>query len=367
MSGKTLKWIIYIWGAISIVVFISIRFQPIFNALLKEKVVENYWDKTTYGEMYYFSMIKHFREQGLPQAQRKFEYSEKHAQLNDADILIFGDSFFEFSRHKQFPERLADDFNKGAHFVNNGFPLKYLQENGYQSSKPRLVLYERTERFIPISFGKAHDFHLQVNKDKENKSSNILTEVKDKLFYSNSEELYSAILKRSYMTTGLYSTFATLKFDIYGSISKLTPAYLKNGANSWLFYHDQVNHKKTSFYYNFTQSEIDSICDNMASLARMLKEKYNLHILYLPIPAKYTLYHHLLNEDAYNEFLPKLYKGLQERDLFFVNIFDEYNNSSDTLFYRTDSHWNQTGIDMAYSKTLEYIERDTILNRLVYR
>ena len=37
--------------------------------------------------------------------------------------------------------------------------------------------------------------------------------------------------------------------------------------------------------------------------------------------------------------------------------------SSDTLlFYRTDSHWNQAGIDIAYSKTLEYIENDSILS-----
>ncbi len=361
MSGKVLKILIYVWGAICLVIFVAIRFEPLFNSLLKEKVIDNYWDRTEYGEMYYFSMIRHFREPGLPAAQDKFEYSEKMAQVKDAQILAFGDSFFEFSRHKQFPERFADDFHKKVHFVKDDSPLEYLNENGYQDSIPKLVLYERTERFIPISFDKEHVNNFADTEGKQRRLR-LLAQVKDKLFYSKSEDLYSVILKRSYLTTDLYSLVATLKFDLYGSISKLTPAYLKNGSDSWLFYHDQLNGEKTSYYYDFSQSEIDSICDNMASLANKLRYTYNLHLLYLPIPAKYTLYHNVINDDPYNDFLPRLYKGLTERGVRFVNIFNDYRNSPDTLYYHTDSHWNQQGIDMAYSKTVEYIQNDTMLN-----
>ena len=75
MNERVLKYLIFIWGAISLYAFIAIRFEPLFNAVLKEDVVEGYWDKTKYGELYYFSMISHFREKGLPPAQRKFEYS----------------------------------------------------------------------------------------------------------------------------------------------------------------------------------------------------------------------------------------------------------------------------------------------------
>ena len=59
MSGKALKILIYVWGAISLLIFVAIRFEPLFNSLLTEKVVNDYWDKTEYGEMYYFSMISH--------------------------------------------------------------------------------------------------------------------------------------------------------------------------------------------------------------------------------------------------------------------------------------------------------------------
>ncbi|MCK4747441.1 MAG: hypothetical protein KAT15_10410, partial [Bacteroidales bacterium] len=144
MNEKILRWLIYVAGVSALFLFIAIRFQPLFNAILQEKVVENYWDGTRYGEMYYFSMVKHFREEGLPPAGEKFELSEKQASVKESEILTFGDSFFEFSRLKQFPERLADDFHKSVHTVNEDFPLKYLDEHGYHDTVPKLVVYERT-------------------------------------------------------------------------------------------------------------------------------------------------------------------------------------------------------------------------------
>ena len=355
MNERVLKRIIYVWGAISLIVFLAVRHEPLFNGLLKEKVVPDYWDRTKYGELYYFSMIKHFREEGLPPANRKFELSEKHASPGEADILTFGDSFFEFSRLKQFPEKIADDFGKAVHFVNDDEPLEYLGKQNYSDQSPKLVIYERTERFIPVSFESEHKFGTGKMEATPSRFR-TLARIRDWLFYNRSEELYSVMLKRSYLTTGLYSSIATLKFDLFGNISGLTPTYLSDGANSWLFYHDQIKKKKTSFYYQHTPAEMARVCDHMADLARKMRERYNLHMVYLPIPAKYTLYHELLNDDPYNEFLPRLYAGLEERGVPFVNIYDDFKDSRDTLFYRTDSHWNQKGLDMAYSKTVAYIQ-----------
>jgi len=177
--------------------------------------------------------------------------------------------------------------------------------------------------------------------------------------------LYDAILKRSYLTTGLYSFLVTLKFDIYGNITDQTPVYLKDGSNSWLFYHDQVNESKTSFYYQHTDDQLDSICDHMSALSKELLDRYNMHILYLPMPAKYTLYHKVVNDDPYNEFLPRLFEKLEAKGVKFVNVYDDYKKSDTLLYYRTDSHWNQKGIDIAYKNMLDYISRDSILKRFI--
>ncbi len=360
MSEKNLKYLIYIWGAICLCAFFAIRFEALFNSVLKEDVVENYWDKTEYGELYYFSMIRHFREDGLPPAKRKFEHSEKQASVKDCDILVFGDSFFEFSRHKQIPERLADDFSKKVHFVNGDYPLEYLTSAGYRDTFPKLVIIERVERYIPLAFEGPHIFKPAQTTDIQ-LPFNPLSYIREKLFYESSEELYDLMIKRSYPSTGLNSLFATLKFDMYGKISKLTPAYLKDNPNSWLFYHDQVNEAKTSFYFQHTDEQIDSICDHMADLSKQL-ESQNMHLLFLPVPAKYTLYHDLINDDPYTEFLPRLYMGLDQRGVKYINIFDNFLESDTLLYYRTDSHWNQKGIDIAYEETLRFIKSDSTLN-----
>jgi hypothetical protein len=364
MNEKALKWIMYITGAICLYVYIAIRFEPMFNGLLKEKVVDGYWDKTKYGEMYYFSMIRHFREPGMPPAGEKFEHSDKQASLEDARILTFGDSFFEFSRHKQFPERLAEDFSTGVHYVNNEFPLSYLRENNYADTTPRLLIYERTERYIPLSFEQFHSGEV-ISQPEGSETRGILARVKNKLFYDKSEDLYNIVLKRSYPTTALFSFFSTLKFDLFGAISRLTPAYSKNGPESWLFYYDQVNDEKTSYYYRHSEEEIDNICDNMAQLALDLQEQYNLHLVYLPVPAKYTIHHEVMNNDPYNNFLPSLYKGLEERDVKYIELLDDFLKSEERLYYRTDSHWNQAGIDLTYGRFLEYIQGDSVLNSLL--
>jgi len=360
MNEKVLKYLLYGAGIICMYAFLSIRFEPLFNAILIEPVVPHYWDKTKYGELYYFSHILHFREKGLPPAQQKFEYSAKHASLKDCEILTFGDSFFEFSRHKQFPERIADDFNKEVHYVNYDHPLDYLNSNHYLDTTPKLVLFERVERYIPITFEHEHKMH-PIKKETESALLKIWKYLRSKLFVARSEELYDAMLKRSYLTSHIYSLISTIKFDLFGYISKMSPKYFKNGKNSWLFYHDQVNGTKTSFYYQHTQSGMDSICNNMKILADKLKLKYNLTVVYLPLPAKYTLYHGVINDDEYNDFLPRLYDGLDKLGVRHIKVFNDFKNSDTLLYYRTDGHWNQKGIDLAYNTTIDYIKSDSVL------
>ena len=364
MNEKLLKWLIYLAGLVCLLVFVSVRFEPMFNGILQEDVEEGYWDRTEYGELYYFSMIKHFREEGLPPAGDKFEHSPRQASPEESEILCFGDSFFEFSRLKQFSERLADDFGKRVHTVNEDHPLKYLASMGYRDTVPKLLIYERTERYIPISFEQEH--HPETTGAPVGSvEPGLLAEARNIIFYEPGEELYNVMLKRSYLTTGIYSLFSTLKFDLFGHISSFTPVYHRNGEENWLFYHDQVNGEKTSFYYPHTPEEINRICDHMADLSEKLKQQYNITLVYLPMPAKYTVYHSLVNNDSYNGFLPSLYEGLEQRGVPCINIYEDYISSADTLYYRTDSHWNQLGMDVAYNKSINYIENSGELARFL--
>jgi hypothetical protein len=360
---KLLKWLIYLSGIICLYAFIAIRSLPLFNAVLKEKMVPGYWDKTKYGELYYFSMISHFREKGLPPVNEKYQFSENQDRIEDAEVFVFGDSFFDIARGTQFPKRIKEETEKNVHYVYQESPLEYFARMDYKNNKPKLLIYGRVERFIPLEFEKQHEaIFISDNRSKIRK---ILAGIKNKIFYKKTEELSDALLKRSYFTTVIYSLIATLKFDLFKYISNLTPVYGFVNKTPWLFYRDQVNGEVTSFYYRHSQEEIENICNNILDLDRKLMENYNIKLVFLPIPAKYTLYHSLFNNDKYNNFLPRLYNELDKKGIKFIRIYKDYINSENILYYGTDSHWKIKGMDMAVDKIMEFLKNDSTLNHYI--
>ena len=112
MSEKALKWIVGIAGAVCIYAFLAVRCEPLFNFVLLEKTLPEYWENTKYGELYYFNYIKHFRERGPAKVYTEIPAYRQASKIQDADILTFGDSFFDFSRMVTFPERLSDTLHR---------------------------------------------------------------------------------------------------------------------------------------------------------------------------------------------------------------------------------------------------------------
>jgi hypothetical protein len=127
---------------------------PLFKSILVEKYIPEYFENTKWGELYYFNYIKNFQEKDLPPSSTKYRYSKKHPKLNDADILLFGDSFFDFTRMTTFPEQLADSLKARVYYARNDRPLQYLKENNYVKSEPKYLIYETAERFFIDRFEK---------------------------------------------------------------------------------------------------------------------------------------------------------------------------------------------------------------------
>lgn len=354
-----LKILIFITGFVCLYSFIAIRVLPLFNTVLKEKMIPGYWDKTTYGELYYFSCISHFREKGLPRVNEKFQYSENQSNLEETDIFIFGDSFFDIARGTQFPKRIMEETGKNVHYVYKEPPLEYFARNHYTNKEPKLLIFGRVERYIPYEFNAPHEPSYVIDDRTEFRKT--MANVKDKIFYTRSEELYDALMKKSIFTSDIYSFVSTIKFDLFQYISNLTPVYAVNDTIPWLFYHDQVNGENTSFYYHHSSEEIENYCTNLEDLSNKLLKMYNIKLLFLPIPAKYTLYHTFINNDPYNNFLPLFYAELETKDVNYIRLLNDYLNANEILYYGTDSHWKKNGMDMAVEKIMEFMENDSTM------
>lgn len=352
MSEKLLKWIIIAAGIVCLYGFISIRSLPVMNAILAEKMIPEHWDFVDYGELYYFNYVSHFKE-NLPPAQRKYRFSEKHPEVAEADVLMFGDSYLDISRQTTLPERLNDEIGQRVfyhrfmwpHYSN---PMCLLDEKNYKDGDSRVLIYETVERNIHFKFDEPYG-HGICEPTEETGLKRVADEMIDLAFPENTEEMYKQVLKRSVFTTRLFGFFATLKFDLFNYISSKTPVY-KVGDQPWLFYQPQVNDEAGSFYYQYSEEEINTYCDNIALLDKLLKEEYNLEMLFMPVPSKYTICHGVVNDDPYNEFLPRIYAGLDKRGVNYVDLYSEFMKHGESIYYGTDTHWNKKGVDVALEK-----------------
>ena len=247
---------------------------------------------------------------------------------------------------KNVPGRIADTLKKKVFFTRSHDVLSKLDLKKYQKKDKRYLILESVERSIPELLAGKQNIMIQ----KKSTMNNIIETVK----MVNLEQRYTYILQRGFLTHYIYKKLATLKFNLFGYITSLTPVYKKEPP--WLFYCQEVDDRKTSFYYKFTVEEITTICDNLQKLNDQLIEKFNIELIFLPIPNKYTIYHKLLNNNEYNNFLPKIYSEMMKRNVKVCNIYDSFMNSEKELYYPTDTHWNEEGIKITVSQLLRIID-----------
>jgi len=359
MKEKIIKYLIYISGAICLFAFLSLRILPLYNAVMVENMHPEYFEFTNYGEQYYKSYIKYFRDD-LPTPIDKYRLSDRNPKLNDADIIAFGDSFFDFSRQKTVPERLHDSLNVKVHTIRGYYPLDHLHDRDYTTEDTKTIIYEVIERDIHDRFFEPQKLNDTWNdgRDYSYIQSKYLF-IRKNIFQENTEELYSVLLKGSFLTSEIYSWIATLKFDLFKYIPPATSLYNFTAFDfPVLFWGMTVNDENTSFYHEHTDELIDTYCDNIIDISKKLKNIYNLDMVFLPIPNKYTIWHKKINpEDEYDNFLPRLYREMDNRNIPYVDIYHDFKKSDSILYYGTDSHWNKNGIDIAVKNLLEHLRK----------
>lgn len=357
MKEKTLRIIIYIAGTVCLYAFFAVRSFPLMNAILAEKMDQETKDFSRYGELYYFSCINDFKVP-FDQQYKKYRLSERNPEITQADVLTYGDSFFDLSFQKNLPELLSDSLERKvfSYVTRDPFranPFCLLNEGGVRKSpQSKYFIYESVERTIHEKFNESFNFQCSSNKKP---ADPIHKQAIDFVFRKNSENLYDVMLKQSYLTSKVYSAVSTLKFRSFGYISSLTSVYTTN-PEPWLFHEKEFGEQPGGYYYPYTDAEIAHYADNILALKTNLKNHYNLDLLFLPIPTKYTIYHKLVNNHTYNNFLPRLYAELDKRGVNYIDLFTDYRQSMETLYHGTDTHWNDKGVEIALGKVLKSIQ-----------
>jgi hypothetical protein len=347
VKDKITKILIHIMGLAALYLFVILRItaQPYF---LLDKDLLNASNNFEYGDLYFLNLIDNFKV-STPPLGNEYTNTVPKFDIKTADILTFGDSFFaEGARVKNVPARLVDTLKKKVFFLQSNDILSVLEEQKYQKKDKKYLILETAERRIPSLFTNKQNNFIKKNQSLLNVTQTILP--------YNIEQKYTFLLQRSFLTHFIYKELATLKFNYFGYITSVTPVYKKDPP--WLFYYQDVNDKKTSFYYKFSDDEIKSICDNILDINNQLKEKYNIEFIFLPIPNKYTIYHKILNNDEYNNLLPRIYSELKKRNVKVCNVYDVFMNSDKELYYPTDTHWNEEGVKVTVNELVKFLDTD---------
>lgn len=342
---KILKAGTNIAGAICLFLFVATKNDK-FMSVTTEKI-------SGYGELYDIARVTRFKVH-LPSHQ--YYSNEKKLiveNINEAEIIVFGDSFLDANYgHYPFPAMLAEQLNKKVFNANydSENPLQLLRDLHYKKGTKKYLLLESCERYLLYRFGKKFSVQqlIATSGEKSKIIFSAISAIRSKWFV-NADNHYDYFFQNFYLfnRTGWNESLADMRFELAGTINGLTPKYSLNPPI--LFYHEGVE----SFEHFHSENEIEKIAGNILLLKKELEAEYNIELIFLPVPDKYTIYHTLINNDRYDNFIPRICERL--KGVKTVELLEDYHNSKEFVFLPTDNHWNSLGAEIAIKKTTEQI------------
>lgn len=317
-----------------------------------------------YGDLYDLSKVVVFRSK-IPD---EFTWSdlETFEEVKNSDIILFGDSFISFN-DELLGYRLKHETGRSTSVTvyrvlksqggNN--PLVMLSELQYVPKNKSFLVWEKVERLIAQEIPKMAPGPEEsgVSREETLKEEPSFFQTVDK----NIEAIYLCKDKVEYTflnfrgTRWLVSYLSTLRFFLFHELPDLTPKYSLNP--NMLFSYAEVN----AHNLEFSHEDIVAMADVIMEIREVLEREYNIEMIFLPIPDKYTIYGDLAGAGPYNNLIPRLETELERRGVPCVNILPDYmefrekNDVNDLLYYPGDTHWNPTGVNIAADAVLTYL------------
>ncbi|MBU3205238.1 alginate O-acetyltransferase AlgX-related protein [Clostridium algidicarnis] len=365
---RTFLCFIIVFAFISV---LSVKFNKIGTKLLDLNNGDYY-----YGDLYELSKLNDFKDK-IPVDKKKLD----DISIYDSDIITMGDSFLEANLGSAtLPYLLNEAISKKVyHLSRNDFlkyndnPITFLKSIDYKKGDKKYLVLETVERYAlerSVSYveaintpstvyetggTKSLDTALNVSNSssagispiKNHSYKNIIAKIKgafdsnkfDYFFYNN--KLFSPIDKLN----------KNFRFKLLDEVEKTTPKYSTDPG--MLFYVEDVNFNNLDI-----QSEpINMFANNIARLQDTLLEDYNIELIFVLIPTKYSIYGKYTKDyKLYNDFIPRSYKELNKHN---INTFDTYNLfinedsiEDDLLYYKGDSHFTPRGKNLVLKHIL---------------
>ncbi|MBN1882638.1 MAG: hypothetical protein JW885_10730 [Deltaproteobacteria bacterium] len=317
-----------------------------------------------YGDLYDLNKVAVFKSK-IPD---EFPWSdlETFVEVNDADVVLFGDSFVAFN-DELLGYELSRETGKNTSIIvyaalrsqgrNN--PLVMLSELQYAPKGKTFLVWEKVERLIAREIPEmapAPEEDVVSETETREEASSFLQEIDTHLeaIYLHKDKIEYTFLNFQ-GTRWLVSCLSTLRFFLFHELPDLTPKYSLKP--NMLFSYAEVD----AYNLEFSQEDVAVMADVIMEIREVLEREYNIEMIFLPIPDKYTIYGDLAGAGPYHDFIPRLEKELARRGVPCVNVLPDYmayrekNDINDLIYYPGDTHWNPTGVRIAAEALLTYL------------
>ena len=345
---KALLYIFYGAGLLGLAVFIITKNEYLMTELTRS-MNEN-------GDLYRFARVRQFKVPFPAEV-----YPDEEIGLSNLDsirVFMIGDSFMESCRgHQALPVELSAALAEPIHVVQAGDsteyfnPLYLFKKARITKGPPRIVILERVERYIIDNFSDPMEDDPRIEPETPAPSGWGAFE---RRWFTGAERNYEVLLTSSSITAPVIELWNTACFTVLGRISEMTPVYSLNPP--FLFYEEEVSRVKlNSFYAPHPDSSVEEIADYIAAVRSTLQKRYNTELVFMAIPNSYTIYHKFVNNDIYDNYLPRLEKYLNQRGVRTIDLYERYIDSKEIVYFPTDSHWNALGCEIALHETLRQL------------
>ena len=129
------------------------------------------------------------------------------------------------------------------------------------------------------------------------------------------------------------------------------------GRGDWLYYRESLNDFRG---ISLTEEQLDAASRNLA-LMQEYTEKKGASFAFTLAPNKNSLYPGYMPASIANAHetsnAERIVKHLEKYTVNYVNLFEEFGAEEETLYFRTDSHWNARGAALAADRLLAAVGR----------
>ena len=314
------------------------------------------------GDLYQIVLVDYFRE------EHECAKRPNHPNITgpeNADIFLLGDSFFNNEQNgEQFRNLLADRTPKKIWNVYNSFyPLEVLlkaKDSILKNPKRRILILETVERYLfhitektllddlsrrdsPVTQNEAKQ-EAVVTAQKNSNSQARLTTKKVKISRLEFSR-YDYFFLNNIIVHRIYTAINSLRFYIFRTFSGATVSDHYSFDPPMLFLKDDIDYAETKR----TESEIAAAAEKVETLKKIIKEKYNMDLLFIVLPNKYSMYGSRVDKNfVYDQTIPKTVKELRRRGVRTLDTYSlmkagEKSNPSESLYLQDDTHWTMFG------------------------